>query len=63
MTDFRKLYDKFQFNENEAEQLKELYLLANGLNEDQKTFTIKTIISDEANETMVESEVKNGKLV
>jgi len=63
MTDFKRLYEKFQFNENEAEQLKNLHLLSKGFQENQKVFTIKTIVSDRENESIIKSEVKNGKLV
>lgn len=63
MTDFKSLYEKFQFRDNEAEKLRDLHLFAKGFQEDQHSFTIETIISKYEGETIVNGEVKNGKLV
>lgn len=63
MTDFNSLYEKFQFNDNEAEKLRNLHLFAKGFQEDQHTFSIETIISKYEDETIIIGEVKNGKLV
>lgn len=63
MTDFNSLYEKFQFNDNEAEKLRDLHLFVKSFQEDQHSFTIETIISKFEGETIKNGEVENGKLV